>query len=49
MDEDGDDFVAGELDDDVIDDAWAGRDKVEERLPLEQRAMVDFLRSIIDG
>lgn len=46
-DEDADAFVAGPLDDDVID-ACAGRDKVEERLPLEQRAMVDFFKSMFE-
>lgn len=48
VDGDGDAFVAGQLDDDVMD-ACAGRDKVEERLPLEQKTMVDFFSSIFAG
>lgn len=39
----GDGVVEGHVDDDVID---AGRHKVDERLPLEQKAIVDFFRSI---
>lgn len=49
--DDGDDgVVAGLLDDDVMEDACAGKEeKVVGRLPLEQRAMVDFFKSMFGG
>lgn len=41
-----DGVVEGTLGDDVIE-ACAGREKVKERLPLEQMAREDFFRSMV--
>lgn len=39
----GDGVVEGQPDDDVMD-VCVGRERVEERLPLEQRVMADFFK-----